>query len=61
VFKKLIGWLPANLCYIIGDCVSKLAELLPEGKFLDITYDLYCWFMFKSLRISDWAHLDLWV
>lgn len=55
--KKLIAWPLSQILYWIGDILSNLDNF--EWTFA-VWYPIYRWCMVTSMRLSDWADLDIW-
>lgn len=51
--KKLIGYIPANLLYYVGDFTSKIMNYVN----INGVYSFYNWSMTKSSDIQEWSGL----
>lgn len=67
--RKIIAWLPAQLCFWLGDLWSKPLEWKwanneEESKWtsfwVGFFYTPYNKLMYCSLVLSDWADLGMW-
>lgn len=64
--KKIIAWLPAQICYYLGHWTSRVMEKLPgadeeePGRVFNLFFNIYQFFMRKSFRLSEWADLGMW-
>lgn len=61
ISKKIVAWLPAWTCYMLGHWTCMLMQYAKLEFLFEVLYPVYNKLMLWSLRLNDWAGLSLWI